>query len=123
MMVWVGIHHDRKTDLIIVPGNLTAQRHCDGIIKPVVAPYLIQHNVGIFQHDNALLHTARHTQNILRIYNVSVLQLPARSLDLSLIENLWDHLGRQVRVSTTSVILKVHCKLNGLGSNCRSLEN
>ena len=59
--------------------------------------YLQQHNVGIFQHDNARPHTARHTQNILRIHNVNVLQWPARSPDLSPIEHLWDHLGRQVR--------------------------
>ena len=89
VMVRAGIHHDGKTDLDIVPGNLTAQKYCDGIIKPVV-PYLQQHNVGIFQHDNARSHTARHTQNILRIHNVNVLQWPA-------IEHLWDHLGRQVR--------------------------
>ena len=58
---------------------------------------LQQHNIGIFQHDNARSHTARHTQNILRIHNVNVLQWPARSPDLSPIEYLWDHLGRQVR--------------------------
>ena len=39
----------------------------------------------------------RHTQNILCIHNVNVLQWPARSPDLAPIEHLWDHLGRQVR--------------------------
>ena len=48
-------------------------------------------------HDNALHDTARHTQNILRIHNINVLQWPARSQDLSPIEHLLDHLGRQVR--------------------------
>ena len=95
--VWVGIHHDGKTDLVVVPGNLTAQRYCDGIIEPVVVLYLQQHNVGIFQHDNARPHTMRHTQNILRIHNVSVLQWRARSPVFSPIEHLWDHLGPQVR--------------------------
>ena len=56
-----------------------------------------KYNVWIFQHDNARPHTARHTQNILPIHNVNVLQWPARSPDLSPIEHLWDHLGRQVR--------------------------
>ena len=96
-MVWAGIHHEGKTDLVIVPGNLTAQRHCDGIIEPVVVPYLQHHNVGIFQHDNARPHTARHTQNILHIHNVNVLQWPARSPDLSPNEHLWVHLSCQVR--------------------------
>ena len=93
VMVWAGIHHDGKTDLVIVAGNLTAQRYCDGIMEPVVVPFLQR----IFQHDNALPHTARRTQNISRIYNVNVLQWPARSLDLSPIEHLWNHFGRQVR--------------------------
>ena len=97
------------------------------IIEPVVVTYLQQHNVGIFQHDNARPHTARHTQNILHIHTVNVLQWPARLPDLSPIEYLWDHLGRQAResamMSTTSVILNVPCKLNESGSHWRSLEN
>ena len=97
VMVWAGIHHDGKTDLVIVPGNLTAQRYCDGIIEPVVVSYLQQHNVGFFQHDNARPLTARHTQNIFRIHNVNVLQWPARSPDLSPTEHLQDHLGSQVK--------------------------
>ena len=44
------------------------------------------------------IHTLRgHTQNILHIHNVNVLQWPARSPDPSPIDHLWDHLGRQVR--------------------------
>ena len=66
-----------------------------GIIEPVVVPYLQQHNVGIFRHDNARPHTARHTRNILRIHNVNVLQWPVRSSYLSPIEHLRDHFGRQ----------------------------
>jgi hypothetical protein len=95
VMVWAGIHHDAKTDLIIVPENLTAQKYCDEIIEHVVVPYLQQRNVGIFQHDYARPH--RNTQNILRIHNVIVLHRPERSPDLSPSEHLWDHLGRQVR--------------------------
>ena len=72
-------------------------RRRDGNIESFVAPYLQQHNVGIFQHDNARPHTARHTQNISRIHNANVVQWPARSPYLSPIEHLWDHLGRQVR--------------------------
>ena len=76
---------------------MLAFRWRDGIIEPVVVPYLQQHNVGIFQRDNARQHTARHTQNILRIQYVNVLQWPVRSPYLSPIEHLRDHLGRQVR--------------------------
>lgn len=97
VMVWAGIYHDGKTDLVTVAGNLTSQRYCNEIIQPVVMPFMQQHNVGIFQQDNARPHTARHTQHVLRLNNVRVLPWPARSPDLSPIEHLWDHLGRQVR--------------------------
>ena len=59
--------------------------------KTVVVLYLQQHNVKIFKH------AARHTQDILHIHNIGVLQWPARSQDLSPIEHLWEHLGCQVR--------------------------
>ena len=88
-----------------------AFRWCDRIIEPVVVPYLQQHNFGIFQHDNARPHTARHTKNILHIHNVTVLQWPARSPDLSPIEYLWDHIGHQVR------------ECHDICNICRSLEN
>ena len=98
----------------------------DGITEPVVVLYLQQHNVGIFQHDDARPHTVRHIQNILCIHNVNVLQRPARSSDLSPIEHLWDHQvvrWESAMMSTKSVILNMSCKLNWSGSHCRSLEN
>ena len=33
-MVWVAISNDRKTDLVHVPGNLTAVRYRDEILQP-----------------------------------------------------------------------------------------
>ena len=89
-----GIGYTQLDWKCVVP--TLAFRWRDGIIEPVV-PYLQQHNIRIFQNDNARPHTARHTQNILHIHNINVLQWPARSLDLSPIEHLLDHVGRQVR--------------------------
>ena len=37
VMVLAVIHHDGKTDLVIVTSNITAQRYGDGIIEPDVA--------------------------------------------------------------------------------------
>ncbi|KAJ4450220.1 hypothetical protein ANN_01627 [Periplaneta americana] len=50
---------------------------------------------GLFQQDNARPHTARVSQECL--CNVVTLPWPARSLDLSPIEHVWDHLGRQLQ--------------------------
>ena len=88
-MVWAGIYHHGKTELVTVPGNLNSQRYCDEILKPVALPFMQQHN--------ARPHTARHTQGFLHRNNVQLLPWPARSPDLSPIEHLWGHLGRRVR--------------------------
>jgi len=71
-MVWIGIYHDGKTELVTVPGNLNAQRYCDEILEHVALPFMQHHNVGIFQQDNARPHTARHTQGFLRRNNVQL---------------------------------------------------
>ncbi len=39
VMVWGGISFNNRTELVIVDGNLTAQRYCDEIITPVVVPF------------------------------------------------------------------------------------
>lgn len=96
LMVWGGIMGGRKTDLIVVRGNLNAQRYIDEILRPVVVPYLRQ-NHGILMHDNARPHTAAITRNFLNQNNIGVLAWPARSPDLNPIEHIWDLLGRKVR--------------------------
>ena len=57
-MVWGGISHGVKSPLIVVPGNLTAVRFRDEILRPVAVPLVQQHQMT-FQHDNARPHVAR----------------------------------------------------------------
>ena len=56
--VWGGISHGVKSPLIVVPGNLTAVRYRDEILRPVAVPLVQQHRM-VFQHDNARPHVAR----------------------------------------------------------------
>ena len=63
-MVWGGIMGGRKTELIVIRGNLNAQRYIDVVLRPVVVPFLQQHP-GILMHDNARPHTALVTRNFL----------------------------------------------------------
>ena len=53
-MVWGGISHGVKSPLIVVPGNLTAVRYRDEILRPIAVPLVQQHQMT-FQHDNALM--------------------------------------------------------------------
>lgn len=96
VMVWGGIMGDRKTDLVVIPGNLNAQRYIDNVLRPVVVPFLRQHP-GLLMQDNARPHTARLTQNYLARHNVNVLPWPACSPDMNPIEHIWDLLGRRAR--------------------------
>lgn len=98
LMVWGGICGDVKTRLVVIRGNMNAQRYRDDILQPVVVPFMQQQPAGIvYQHDNARPHTAMLTQNFLNDANIQVLPWPACSPDMNPIEHLWDHLNRQVR--------------------------
>lgn len=96
VMVWGGIATNRRTELVVIPGNLNAQRYREDILTPHVLPFMQAHG-GIFQQDNARPHVARANMHFLAVHNVDVLPWPAYSPDFSPIEHLWDELNRQVR--------------------------
>ena len=93
VMVWAGICHDGRTQLIIVQGTLNAIKYRDDILDPIVLSFLQQRNFD----DNARCHVAHVCHDFLNQNHIPVLPWPALSLDLSPIEHLWDELGRRVR--------------------------
>ena len=68
-MVWGGIAHGIKSQLIIVVGNMTAVRYRDEILRPVAVPLVQQSNL-ILQQDNARPHVARVCQDFLANNNI-----------------------------------------------------
>ena len=96
LMVWAGIAYGHRTPMVFIDGRLTAQRYVDLILRPVVVPFIRQHNVT-FQQDNAQALEARLSIAFLQQNNVDVLRWPPYSPDLLPIEHLWDILDSHVR--------------------------
>ena len=99
VLVWVGITHGFHTNLVVIEGNLIAQRYWDEILARHIIP-LFQNNgnITLFQHDNATSHTARDTVNFLQVNNIAFINdWPAKSPDLNPTEHFWDKLDQRVR--------------------------
>ena len=113
VMVWGGISNGVKSPLIVVPGNLTAVRYRDEILRLVAVPLVQQHQMT-FQHDNARPHVARICQDFLANNNIVPLDWRPYSLDLSPIEHLWDELDRpSEHPPTFSGNCEQHCWKSG----------
>ena len=97
-MVWGGIMGRRKTNLIVVQGDINAQGYINQILQPEAVPFLQRPRV------------ARICRQFLNRNNVNVLPWPAVSPDMNPIEHIWDYLVRKVRA-------------RGNVHNLRDLEN
>ena len=110
VMVWGGIMGRRKTNLIVVQGNLNVQGYINQILQPEAVPFLQRHGPAMLMHDNARPHVARICRQFLNRNNVNILPWPALSPDMNPIGHIWDYLGRKVRA-------------RGNVHNLRDLEN
>ena len=92
-VLWDGIMGRRKTNLIVVQGNLNAQGYINQILQPETVPFLQRHGPAILMDDNV----ARLCRQFLNRNNVNILPWPAVSPNMNPIEHIWDYLGRRVR--------------------------
>jgi len=73
-MVWGGIMGNRKTDLVVVQGNINAQRYVADVLNAYALPFIRQHGPGVtLMQDNARPHVARVTTQLLQQNNVNVM--------------------------------------------------
>ena len=78
IMMWEAISNDRKTDLVHVPGNLTAVRYKNEIRQPHLM-HVIDRQGGLLQQNNARPHTARVAMDYREQNNINVLPWPSKS--------------------------------------------
>ncbi|GFX75977.1 transposable element Tcb1 transposase [Trichonephila clavipes] len=89
IMVWGGIGYHSRTPLVRIAGTLNSQRYISEVLEPVVLPYLQGLATAIFQQNNARPLVSCIVQRFFVNHQIEMLSWPARSPDLSLIENMW----------------------------------
>ncbi|GFX94108.1 transposable element Tcb1 transposase [Trichonephila clavipes] len=89
IMVWGGIGYHSRTPLVRIAGTLNSQHNISEVLEPVVLSYLQGLTTAIFQQDNARPHVTRIVQRFFVNHQIELLPCPARSPDLSPIENMW----------------------------------
>ncbi|GFX41932.1 transposable element Tcb1 transposase [Trichonephila clavipes] len=96
IMVWGGIGYHSRTPLVRITGTLNSQRYISEVLEPVVLPYLQGLATAIFQQDNARPHMARIVQRFFVNHQIELLPWPARSPDVSPIENMWSMVAQRL---------------------------
>ncbi|GFW30958.1 transposable element Tcb1 transposase [Trichonephila clavipes] len=69
--------------------TLNSARYISGELRPATLPFIRALQNSTFQQDNVRLHVAGIVQTFLDTENFQLLSWPARSPDLSPIENVW----------------------------------
>lgn len=96
VMVWGGVWHDGKTELMHIEGTLNADKYRDLVMTPIIIPTCDEFGLTL-QQDNATPHTANSVNTVRRSSSIFTIDWPARSPDLSPIEHVWDVLQRRLQ--------------------------
>ncbi|GFX70635.1 transposable element Tcb1 transposase [Trichonephila clavipes] len=96
IMVWGGIGYHSRTPLVGIAGTLNSQCYISMVLEVVVLPYLQGLATAIFQQDNAQPHVACIVERLFVNHQIELLPWPARSPDLSPIENMWSMVAQRL---------------------------
>ncbi|GFX23811.1 transposable element Tcb1 transposase [Trichonephila clavipes] len=102
IMVWGGIGYPSRTPLVRIAGTSNSQRYISEVLEPVVLPYLQGLATAILQQDNARPLVARIVQRLFVNHQIELLLWPARSPNLSPIENMWLMVAQRLTQITPS---------------------
>ncbi|GFV25279.1 transposable element Tcb1 transposase [Trichonephila clavipes] len=89
-----------RTPIVRIASTLNSQRYISEVLEPVVLPYLQGLATAIFQQDNARPQMVRIVQRLFVNQQIELLPWPARSSDLSPIENMWPMVAQRLNQIT-----------------------
>ncbi|GFW15189.1 transposable element Tcb1 transposase [Trichonephila clavipes] len=115
IMVWGGIGYHFCTPLVRIAGTLNSQHYISEVLEPVVLPYLQGLATAIFQQDNTRPHVTRIVQRFFVNHQIELLPWPARSPDLSPIENMWSMVAPTIDPDYT-----ISCHTRSILATCGS---
>lgn len=115
IMVWGAISYDAKSPLVIFRESMTSELYLAEAVLPHAIPFVRSVAGGIFQQDNAGPHTGRIVTEALA--GIPVLPWPANSADLSIIEHVWDMIGRQVNDNPPRTVATLERQVKRIWNN------
>ena len=96
VMFWGCFGWHGTGPLVLVDGNMDSDAYINVLANHFI-PWVRNYPDSVFQQDGAPCHTSSYSTWWMSTHGIRVLDWVAQSPDLNPIENLWNHLDRQVR--------------------------